>query len=681
MQEPRVREAQHERPTPAPPPPHPFNTNNKLECSPFENFNAETARFESALTPLNHQNYVACLVHIFAAVGSQRFSPCSLATPSSLALGTRDTSVYVCLLSALSAKMTSSHRITSLFAITRHLFRGAGLHGTTAAHLRVTSRPIPPPIDPVGPDNVVRSPYPSVPIPECGVYQHVFSQIESNGRKVAIVDGISGREYSFNELHESVVNFSSGLNRLGFQKGDVLALCTANCTMFPVVFYGALASGGVVSTCNPAYTAEELAYQFKNSGAKYVATMAAFLPSVKKAIDLAGIPVSVIVVDDHSVLEHGYVSYQSLVTDSGSRFVGHKVDAKNDVAMLPYSSGTTGLPKGVMLTHHNLVSNAYQYCHPEYLDLSPPGTTLIGVLPFYHVYGFAIIMMSSLWQGSKLVVLPKFDPALFLSTLQKYRVNIAHLVPPIILFLAKYPDVDKYDLSSIQQIISAAAPLGGDLAKATTTRLHGRCVIRQGYGLTETSPLTHLTPLRVGMSRPATVGIPVLNQLVKVVDIDSGSSLPSGQEGEIYMKGPNIMKGYLNQPDATKKTLTEDGWLKTGDIGYFDQGGFFYITDRLKELIKVKGLQVAPAELEALLQNHPKVADAAVIGVPHERHGEAPRAFVVKRDPTLTEKELADYIASHVSEHKHLTGGVKFIEAVPKTTSGKILRRLLKSIS
>ena len=563
----------------------------------------------------------------------------------------------------------------------RGVVRGdARLHGAAATQLRVTGRPVQPSIQTIGPDNVVRSPHPDVIIPEDSVYQHVFSRIGANGKKVAIVDGVTGREYTYNELHESVVNLSSGLNRLGFQKGDVLALCTANCTMFPVVFYGALASGGVVSTCNPASTAEELAYQFKNSGAKYVATMAAFLPSVKKAADMVGIG-TIIIIDDHPVKEHGYVSYQSLVTDSGSRFVEHKVDAKNDIAVLPYSSGTTGLPKGVMLTHHNLVANAYQYCHPEYMDLTPHGTTLIGVLPFYHVYGFAIIMMSSLWQGSKLVALPKFDPTLFLSTIQKYRVTIAHLVPPIILFLAKYPDVDKYDLSSVRQIMSAAAPLGADVAKATTARLHGRCVIRQGYGLTETSPLSHLMPLAVGMSKPGSVGVPVLNQLVKVVGVDSGNNLPAGQEGEIYIKGPNVMKGYLNQPDATNKTLTKDGWLKTGDIGYFDQDGFFYITDRLKELIKVKGLQVAPAELEALLQNHPKVADAAVIGVPHERHGEAPRAFVVKKDTSLTEKELIDYVASHLSEHKHLTGGVKFTEAIPKTASGKILRRILRSAS
>ena len=524
---------------------------------------------------------------------------------------------------------------------------------------------------------MVRSPYPDVTIPECSLYHHVFSHIGKHGQKTAIVDGVTGREYSYNELGRSVINFSSGLNRLGFQKGDVLALCTPNCPQYAVVFCGVSASGGVVSTCNPAYTAEELAYQFKNSGAKYVATMAAFLPSVKKAADMAGVG-TIIIIDDHSVKEPGYISYQSLVTDSGSRFIEHQVDAKNDIAVLPYSSGTTGLPKGVMLTHHNLVANTYQFHHPEYLDLSVNGCTLLGLLPFFHIYGMMGVLISALWQGAKVVTLPKFDPALFLSTIQKYNVTVANLVPPLILFLAKHPDVDKFDLSSLRYINSAAAPLGGDVVKATSARLQGHCIIRQGYGLTETSPATHVTPLIFGMSRPGSIGVPILNQLVKVVDINTGSNLPTGHEGEIYIKGPNVMKGYLNQPDATSRTLTQDGWLKTGDIGYFDQDGFFYITDRLKELIKVKGLQVAPAELEALLQNHPKVADAAVIGVPHERHGEAPRAFVVKRDPTLTEKELVDYIASHVVEHKHLTGGVKFMEALPKTAAGKTLRRKLK---
>ena len=554
------------------------------------------------------------------------------------------------------------------------MVKAAEVHGTAATALRVTAQPS---VKIVGPDYVVRSPYPDANIPECSVYHHVFSQIDNHGKKTAIVDSITGREYSYTEIHESVVNFSSGLNRFGFQKGDVLALCALNCPQYAVVFFGVLASGGVVTTCNPAYTAEELAYQFKNSGAKYVATMAAFLPSVKKAADMAGVG-TIIIIDDHSVKEPGYTSYQSLVTDSGSRFIEHKVDAKNDIAVLPYSSGTTGLPKGVMLTHHNLVANTYQFHHPEYMDLSFDGCTLLGLLPFFHIYGMEVIMISALWQGAKVAVLPKFDPALFLSTIQKYNVNLAHLVPPVILFLAKHPDVDKH-LTSLRYMFSGAAPLGGDLLKSASVRLRGRCVIRQAYGLSEASPVTHVTPLIFGMSRPGSVGVPILNQLVKVVDVDSGHTLPTGQEGEIYIKGPNVMKGYLNQPDATSKTLTKDGWLKTGDIGYFDQDGFFYITDRLKELIKVKGLQVAPAELEALLQNHPKVADAAVIGVPHERHGEAPRAFVVKRDPTLTEKELIAYIASHVSEHKHLTGGVKFIEAVPKTTSGKILRRLLKT--
>ena len=547
------------------------------------------------------------------------------------------------------------------------------MHGTAVAQVRLTGKPS---ISIIGPDNVVRSPYPDATIPEISLYDHVFSQVEKHGRKIAIVDGVTGREYSYNEINETVINFSSALHRLGFQRGDVLALCALNCPQYATVFFGVLGSGGVVTTCNPAYTAEELAYQFKNSGAKYVATMAAFLPSVKKAADMAGIG-TIIVIDDHSMKDHGYVSYQSLVTDSGSRFVTQKVDAKNDVAVLPYSSGTTGLPKGVMLTHHNLVANTYQFSHPEYINLSTDDCTVLGLLPFFHIYGMEAILISGLWQGAKVVAVPKFDPTLFLSTIQKHKVSVAHLVPPVILFLAKHPDVEKY-VSSLRYMFSGAAPLGGNLLKSASARLQGYCIIRQAYGLTEASPVTHVTPLVFGMSRPGSVGVPILNQLVKVVDVDSGKNLPSGQEGEMFIKGPNVMKGYLNQPDATKKTLTEDGWLKTGDIGYFDQDGFFYITDRLKELIKVKGLQVAPAELEALLQNHPKVADAAVIGVPHERHGEAPRAFVVKRDPTLTEKELTDYIASHVSEHKHLTGGVHFIEAVPKTASGKILRRHLK---
>ena len=334
-----------------------------------------------------------------------------------------------------------------------------------------------------------------------------------------------------------------------------------------------LASGGVVTTCNPAYTTEELAYQFKNSGAKYVATMAAFLPSVKKAADMASVG-TIIIIDDHSVKEPGYISYQSLVTDSGSRFIEHKVDAKNDIAVLPYSSGTTSLPKGVMLTHHNLVANTYQFGIPEFFDLSIDGCTLLGLLPFFHIYGMEVILILALWHGARVVTLPKFDSTLFLSTVQKYGVHLTHLVPPLILFLAKHPDVEKYDLSSLVLVNSGAAPLGSDLLKSACAHLHGKTMILQGYGLTETSPVTHSIPFAYGMRKPGSVGIPVPNQLVKVVDVASGIALPNGQEGEIYIKGPNVMKGYLNQPDATSRTLTQDGWLKTGDIGYFDHAGW-----------------------------------------------------------------------------------------------------------
>ena len=525
-------------------------------------------------------------------------------------------------------------------------------------------------------NNVVRSPLPDVHIPETNLYNHVFRDAASFGKKVAIVNGETGREYSFAEIEEATRKVSSALNRSGLQKGDVLTLVAPNCPEYPVMFLATLASGGVVSTCNPGYTGEELAYQIKNSASKIIATVPSVLPTVQKAAERAGIE-QIIVLDDKEVRNSNLISYRSLVDDTGSRFSPASVDAKNDIAVLPYSSGTTGLNKGVMLTHFNVVANVCQLQHPELFDLRQDGVCLMGLLPFFHIYGMVVVLLSSMHSGSKIISLPKFEGDLFLSAIERYRINVAHLVPPLVLFLAKHPSVENYDTSSIDQIMSGAAPLGGELVTAVRERLGCR-LVRQGYGLTETSPVTHANPQTLGMTKPRSIGIPVCNMEVRIVDTKSLENLPEGQEGELWMRGPNIMKGYLNLPDATKASITEDGWFRTGDIGYFDKEGCFYITDRLKELIKVKGLQVAPAELEALLQHHPKIADAAVIGVPNERLGEAPKAFVVKKDPNVTEKEIVNYVASKVAKHKHLVGGVEFIDAVPKSPSGKILRRTLK---
>ena len=525
-------------------------------------------------------------------------------------------------------------------------------------------------------ENVVRSPFPDVLIPKINLYDYIFQNSASLAQKIAIVKGETGREYSFLEIEETTRKVSSALNRSGLQKGDVVALATSNCPEYPIMFLATLASGGVVTTCNPAYTDEELTYQFTNSSPKFVVTVPSVLPTVQKAAEKSGAE-KIIVLNDTEQRGSSFISYRSLVEDSGSRFNLAPVDAKNDIAVLPYSSGTTGLPKGVMLTHYNIIANLCQMQHPELFDFRQDGTCLLGLLPFFHIYGMVVTLLSSLYCGSKMVNLSKFDGDMFLSAIQNYRINIAHVVPPVVLFLAKHPSVDKYDTSSIDMIMSGAAPLGGEIVKAARDRLGCR-LVRQGYGLTECSPVTHIVPEILGMTKPDSVGIPICNMEVKVIATESGENLTVGQEGEVLVRGPNVMKGYLNLPDATKASITEDGWFRTGDIGYFDEEGCFYITDRLKELIKVKGLQVAPAELEALLQNHPKIADAAVIGIPNERLGEAPKAFVVKKDPTVTEDEIVNYVAGKVAKHKHLVGGVEFIDVVPKSPSGKILRRMLR---
>ena len=418
------------------------------------------------------------------------------------------------------------------------------------------------------PDNVVRCPFPDIDIPQVDLYTHVYQDFAKHGSKVAIVHGESGREYTFNEVDELTSKFSSSLRRHGFQRGDVLALVSPNIPEYVTVLFGTLAAGGTVCTCNPTYSIDELSYQFQNSGSKIVATVPEVLHTVRQAAEKANVE-KVIVIDpsDTSSRKHSddLLSYLAMVNDGGSIFSPVQT-APDDVVVLPYSSGTTGLPKGVMLTNQSIASNICQLYHPEFFDLAQEDTSLLGVLPFFHIYGMVPILYSSLHFGSKIVTLSKFEPELFLSSIEKYRVKIGHLVPPLIIFLAKHPLVDSYNLSSLDQIMSGAAPLGGELVKAVKDRVGCR-LVRQGYGLTETSPVTHIMPEFYGLSKPDSIGHPVRSLLSKIVDPESGESLPAGQEGELWLSGPNIMKGYLNRPDATRECLTDDGWFKTGDVG------------------------------------------------------------------------------------------------------------------
>lgn len=324
-----------------------------------------------------------------------------------------------------------------------------------------------------------------------------------------------------------------------------------------------------------------------------------------------------------------------------------------------------------MLTHRNLVANLIQ------CQVSVSVTRderIIAVLPFFHIYGMHVILNLGLWQGATLVTMPRFELEPFLGLLQQHRVTLGFVAPPLVLTLAKHPAVDGYDLSALRKLFSGAAPLDADLEAACTARVG--CSIQQGYGLTEASPATHMRSDELGKHSPGTVGPPLPNTECRIVDIATGWNLGRGEDGEVLVRGPQVMKGYLNNPEATAATIDPDGWLHTGDIGHADQDGCLTIVDRLKELIKYKGFQVPPAELEAVLCTHPCVGDAAVIPMLDEECGEVPKAFVVLKGKASPE-ELMAYVAERVAPYKKIRA-VEAIDVIPKSPSGKILRRVLK---
>ena len=411
---------------------------------------------------------------------------------------------------------------------------------------------------------ILKCPYPNVDIPRGNYYSFVYRQFEEYGSRTALIDGASGEKLSYNEIGEMTSKVGSALKKMGLQKGDVLALISPNSAAFGVQFFACVAIGCIVTTMNPTFTKTEMAYQLKDSGAKCVATVSALLPTVKEAAAEVGISDSnVIVLDGEGSSPHP--SFRSLLQDSGSQFpVGGESVDPDDTICLPYSSGTTGLPKGVMLNHASLIANVVQMDHPQILDMRGPNSHILGVLPFYHIYGMNVVFASSWYQGNTLVSLPKFDPELFLAAMDRYKVNTGYLAPPLVLFLAKHPLVDKYNLSSLNCIFSGAAPLSGDMVQAVKDRL-GVADVRQGYGLTETSPVTNVCP--PGVDKTSSIGSMILNTEGCILDSETGDVLGPDQVGELLVRGPQVMKGYLNRPEATAKSITEDGWFRTGDLG------------------------------------------------------------------------------------------------------------------
>jgi len=517
---------------------------------------------------------------------------------------------------------------------------------------------------------IIRSPHPDVEIPDRPLTEWLFECAERHGDKPAFIDGPSGRTITFRQWIDRTRAAAGGLAARGFGKGDVLAIFSPNHPEYTIAFHGAALAGGIVTTVNPLYTVGELRFQLEDSKAVFLLTVPALLDKSREAAK--GTEVREIFVFDEfeDVATTGATPFSELL-ETGTAPPDVAIDPSEDLIALPYSSGTTGLAKGVMLTHRNLVANVEQtVAAAEYLGTEE---TMLGLLPFFHIYGMLCILNDGLRVGATVITMPRFEMEPFLTTIRKYRITLAHLVPPIILGLAKHPAVEDHDLSSLRTICSGAAPLGADVARECAKRVD--CHVTQGYGLTETSPVTHLATLAIAEEDPGSIGCAVPNTEVKVLDPETGEALPHDRPGEICIRGPQVMKGYLNRPEATAEMIDTEGWLHTGDIGFAGADGRVRIVDRLKELIKFKGFQVAPAELEAILLGHPAVADAAVIGVADEIAGELPKAFLVLRDEIPLE-EVQAFVAQRVAPFKKIRL-VERVDAIPKSPSGKILRRVL----
>jgi len=508
------------------------------------------------------------------------------------------------------------------------------------------------------------SPLPSVEIPLVPITEFVLRRVDDHPDRPALIDGTSGRTYSFAELSDVIHRLAGGLAARGFGPGDTLALMAPNLPEYAIVFHAVAVAGGVVTTVNPTYGAEEIAFQLRDAGATELITVGMFAEVATAAI--AGTQISEVITIDGA---DGTTALDSIF---GDPIPQSPVDPIDDVVVLPYSSGTTGLPKGVMLTHHNLVANICQSDHA--LVYQPTGEVALAFLPFFHIYGMQVLMNGLLANGVTVVTLPRFDLEQALSLVQEHRITRFFAVPPVVLALAKHPVVDSYDLSSLVQVFSGAAPLGAEIAMEAEKRIG--CEVVQGYGMTELSPVSHATP--PGMFKAGSSGVTVSNTESRIVDPDTGEDQPFGERGELWVRGPQVMKGYLNNPEATAITLDNEGWLHTGDVAIIDEDHHMTIVDRVKELIKYNGFQVPPAELEALLVTHPEVNDVAVIGIPDESAGELPKAFIV-RSPgsSVSAEDLQAFVAEHVASYKHIRL-VEFVDEIPKSASGKILRRLLR---
>lgn len=524
-----------------------------------------------------------------------------------------------------------------------------------------------------------------IPLPNTPAATYVFQDAAKWSHKTATECSITGRSYTYGQIVDGMMKFGGALQKLTSRKstegktGPTVAILAPNCAEYPIAYFGTHVIGGTVTPMNPTYTPGEIAHHLGDSGAEIVVVDAMLEPLADAALKLLKKDLSVIV---NGASKSGRPNLRDIIADPNTPFATHVEVPMDATAVLPYSSGTTGKPKGVCISHKALTSSLALFHHPSAGQVTPAEgehqDAVMGLLPFFHIFGMMALMTSAMTNGAKLVTMPQFDPKVFLEVLVKHKVSRLQLVPPLINFLAMSPEVQPAMLSSINSILCGAAPVSTASAAMLKEKASQPIFIQEGFGMTETL-CTHMTP--VGHEKLGWCGKVMAHVRSKVVDLDTGMTLPPGEKGELCIDAPGMMTSYHNNPEATRDAFDSEGWFKTGDVAIYDEEGFFSIVDRMKELIKVKGVQVSPSELEDVIISYPGVADVGVIGVADEKAGEVPRAYVVPKGKDLKKDELNAFVAERVAPHKQLAGGIEFVEQLPKNPTGKLLRRELKKMA